>query len=194
MTGQTHVADGGWMETYTGRRVVLQAPTPDMIDIEDIAHALSIINRYTGHTRFPYSVAQHSVLMTKWGVDKMDLLPGEALAVLMHDAQEAYIGDIASPLKHLLPDYKEMEQEFEKVIQTKYGLPPDKYTKLIVSNLDVRILAKERQELMPHTGKYEWFLPDWATPLTVDIDRWSAEFAKTEFLDLFGILQDDLTK
>jgi hypothetical protein len=112
----------------------------------------------------------------------------------MHDAAEAYLGDIASPLKHLLPDYKAMEQEFEWVIQAKYGIPRDHHTKSVVSTLDIRILAKERQELMPHTGEHDWFLPDWVTPLTVDIDRWSAEFAKIEFLDLFGILRDDLAK
>ncbi len=83
--------------TYTGKVFDLLNPTPDKVCIEDIAHSLAYQCRYTGHTREFYSVAQHCVLMA----ENPDL-PGDPMAKLMHDAAEAYIGDIARPWKHLL--------------------------------------------------------------------------------------------
>ncbi len=92
-------------------------PTPDSINIEDIAHALSLVNRYAGHTPYPYSVAQHSVLCS-WMAPA-----GLELEALLHDAQEAYVGDVPSPLKMLLPEYKVIENRLEAIIRAKFGLP-----------------------------------------------------------------------
>jgi len=82
--------------TYNGNVISLLTPDPADVDIGDIAHSLSQINRYTGHTSRPYSVAAHSIIAAKhWGhIDP--------LAALLHDSAEAYIGDVASPLKRLL--------------------------------------------------------------------------------------------
>lgn len=127
--------------TATGRYFDFSRPTADMIDIEDIAHALSRINRFTGHTRDFYSVAQHSVAVS-------ELVPPEhALAGLLHDASEAYMGDLSSPLKQLVPQYKEIEQRVERAICARFGLvfPLDPSVK----EADLRMLVTERRDLMP---------------------------------------------
>lgn len=89
---------GGFIVTSSGRQFSYLDPRPHMIDICDIAHALSQICRFNGHTSLFYSVAQHSLLVA----DKMIGSAGERLAGLLHDAAEAYVCDIPSPLKVLL--------------------------------------------------------------------------------------------
>ena len=83
--------------TYTGKIFDLLNPKPEMVCIKDIAHSLAYQCRYTGHTKFFYSVAQHCVLMA----ENPDL-PGDPLQKLLHDAAETYIGDMARPWKNLL--------------------------------------------------------------------------------------------
>lgn len=93
-----------FIETYTGKKYFFASPTPDSIDIKDIAHALSRICRFTGHVNSFYSVASHSLLVAS-------LVPPEIkLQALLHDATEAYVGDVSSPLKQLLGDvYGDLE-------------------------------------------------------------------------------------
>ena len=88
------------------------------ISILDIAHSLSQQCRYTGHTKKFYSVAEHSLIVS-------DYLPHPfKLWGLMHDAAEAYMCDLASPIKHSLPKFKAMENKIMDVIAIKYGLAP----------------------------------------------------------------------
>src|SRR6267378_1608096 len=102
---QTNAAKA-WIVTYSGLQFYHLAPTPEMVCIEDIAHALSQTCRWTGHTKFHYSVAQHSIYCSF-------LVPAEhALAALLHDASEAYLGDMNRPLKHYTdagPAYMKVE-------------------------------------------------------------------------------------
>ena len=100
---------------YSGTFVNLLDPDPDTLLIEDIAQALSVIPRFGGRTHAFYSVAQHSVDVY-WRAH-----PSYALQALMHDASEAYLGDIPSPLKRLLPGYRRIEERFERVLATKFG-------------------------------------------------------------------------
>jgi hypothetical protein len=84
---------GDWMQTFTGRAFYPLDPRPEDIDPVDIAHALSLICRYGGHSSRFYSVAEHCVLMSH------AVAPEHALWALLHDATEAYLGDMIRPLK-----------------------------------------------------------------------------------------------
>ena len=87
--------------TITGKELDIFALTQEDIDITDIMHSLSQINRYNGHTKFPYTVAQHSVYVAKLEYEHSKDAR-RALAALLHDAAEAYIGDIVRPIKNTL--------------------------------------------------------------------------------------------
>jgi 5'-deoxynucleotidase YfbR-like HD superfamily hydrolase len=104
------------IRTYTGRNVPLSYPTWRDIDIRDIARSHSLVNRFTGHTKRPYSVAEHVV------VGSYLVAPAFALAFLLHDAHEAYIGDISSPLKRLLRGVADVSRQFDVAIGERFGL------------------------------------------------------------------------
>lgn len=115
-----HDFTAGFFNTRSGTTIDIKNPKVEDIDITDIAHALSNICRFGGHTRTFYSVASHCVLVMK-------LAPYHiAKEALLHDAAEAYLGDVIKPLKHLLTDYEGIEDSFMQVIISKFGLDPEK--------------------------------------------------------------------
>lgn len=122
------------------------------MDIGSIAHALALTNRFGGHTRTPYSVAQHSVHVS-YLCD-----PEDALWGLMHDAPEAYITDVVRPAKALLPDYQALEAAVMRKIARYYGLPGDDVPES-VHRADLRMCATEKRDLIPHGREHEWHLP-----------------------------------
>ena len=102
------------IRTYTGKCFDIIDLKPNSISEMDIAHALSHTARFAGQTFQFLSVAQHSVMIS-------EMVPEEhALAALMHDASEAYLGDMPSPFKKLLPDYKNLEASIMKAIAKKF--------------------------------------------------------------------------
>ncbi len=103
------------IRTVSGIYMNVFEPTPEMIDINDIAHALSHQCRFGGHLSEFYSVAQHSLYVTE-----MTIQPYK-LQALMHDASEAYLLDIPSPIKARLADYKEIEDNLMKIIARKFN-------------------------------------------------------------------------
>jgi len=131
-----------WIQSYTGKAVDLVEPTSDMIDIRDIAYALSNLCRYSGHCRPFYSVAEHSVRV------QAKLPPQLKLVGLMHDAVEAYTGDLVAPIKHM-PGIKEFWREMDdciwRVIAAKYGLPLE--LPAAVQEADLRMLETEKRDL-----------------------------------------------
>lgn len=154
-------------------------PDPDTIIIEDIAHALANICRFTGHTKQFYSVAQHSVLVSEI------VEPEYQLDGLMHDAAEAYIGDISSPLKRRIPQYAAIERTVEYAVRYKFGLMLDLTP--AIKKADYVLLATERRDLMAEHDEY-WGLLDGVQPLPDRIEPWGPERAKEEFLDRFQML------
>lgn len=105
-----------YLTTFSGKKFSFTNPQPDQICIEDIAHSLSNICRFVGHTRNHYSVAEHSIYVSHY------VKPQNKLIGLLHDASEAYLGDVASPLKVLLPNYKELEKKVSNVIFEALGI------------------------------------------------------------------------
>ena len=111
----------GWMQTYTGREYNFDKLRPDDICIEDIAHSLSNICRFNGHCRTFYSVASHSMMVS-------DICqPENKLWGLLHDAGEAFIGDMLWGLKHGFPEigkaFMALEEQILMVVAEKYRLP-----------------------------------------------------------------------
>lgn len=129
--------------TRSGHYFDLADPQPDMVRIEDIAHALAHLCRFTGHTRVLYTVAQHSTHVS--GTCPKHL----ALQGLLHDATEAYVGDIASPLKAMLPDYQAIEARVWLAIAERFGLPAE--LDPAIKDADLAMLTAERIYLMPRT-------------------------------------------
>ncbi len=120
-------ATRAWQRMLSGRRLDLLAPSPKDIEIEDIAHGLARVARWNGQTKgpYPFSVAQHSILVTDIVADiRAALLPGERLAALLHDAPEYVIGDLISPFKAAIGlDYKAFERRLLAAIHERFGLP-----------------------------------------------------------------------
>jgi len=127
--------------TASGGYFNFENPDPASINIHDIAHALSHLCRFTGHTGSFYSVAQHSVMVSRLSPKKL------ALEGLLHDASEAYLGDVSSPLKALLPDYRRIEDNVQLAIAHAFDL--DYPFSLNIHYADMVALATERRDLMP---------------------------------------------
>lgn len=137
-----------WVETYTGKKINLLSPDPYSIDIRDIAHGLSQVCRFSGQCCHFYSVAQHSLNMAI-ELHKRGCGPRLQLLGLLHDATEAYIGDMPSPLKQLMPTYREIEKRLEKAIWTGLHItPPAQWEKDIIKRTDELLLRYEAQNLM----------------------------------------------
>lgn len=127
------------IETFTGLFFDLANPTPEMVCIEDIAHALSYTYRFSGHLPRPgMTVAQHSIMVA-------ELLPYQCrFEGLLHDAPEAYIGDMPSPFKSMMPDFKLHENRIMQVICEKFGFnPPCGAKKQIIKDADIYQLHRE---------------------------------------------------
>ncbi len=109
--------------TYTGQHVKVWEPDAAVIRIRDIAHALANQCRFNGHSSMFYSVAEHSIKVSQ------RVEPQHALAGLLHDAAEAYLGDLVTPLKAEMPAFADLEAEWMEAIDLRYSLSiwPDVY-------------------------------------------------------------------
>lgn len=173
-----------WIQTHSGRKFDLGAPDPSSVRIDDIAQHLSLTNRFNGATREPYSVAQHSCLVS-------DACPREyRLQGLLHDAAEAYVGDLTRPLKICLEQlggrhaFDATYQRVTTAIEQALGvdlvlLPPE------VKTCDDILLATERRDLMATAPEpWAWLPP----PLEERIQVWDWKHARRQFLARFDAL------
>jgi len=169
---------GGWCQTFTGRKFWPLDPRPEDIDIIDIAHALANVCRFGGHSRVFYSVAQHSVLVSQH-------CPAEfAMHGLMHDAAEAYIGDMVRPLKTQdeMIAYRQAEHAINGAIATRFDMWKWCHnTPRSVKRTDDATLATEAKWFMGDTN--EWYLPE--PPLPIEIVAVGPFEAKRMFLRRF---------
>lgn len=163
------------ISTFGGGTFDFELPAASDISILTIAHALSNICRFTGHTAEHYSVAQHSVMVSR-------LVPREhALAGLLHDAAEAYIGDVSKPLKALLPDYRAVEQRVEAAVLSHFGLPPRLPSCVHIADL-VALRTEQRDLMGVHT------VVDGIGPLNERIAPMPPREARRAFLARFAEL------
>lgn len=185
---------GNWIQTFSGRTVYPLDLQPEDICIEDIAHALALKNRYTGHTLQFYSVADHCV----WVSDRASL--HNALWGLLHDAAEAYLPDVAGPIKQYvyfhLPNGKivtfaGMEQRILAAVAIRFGLPPLTYGGEAAEEIyliDKHMLSTERRDLMWPTNQ-EWSSDKYPAYEGIKITPRTWEAAETAFLRRWGFLR-----
>lgn len=138
---------GDWMITYTGGEFWPLDPRPEEISMTDIAHSLALLCRFNGHCQKFYSVAQHSVI-----VSRMVNSPRNRLPALLHDAAESYIGDIIIPFKNSLNQVKEIEEEIMEAVYSRFGVGD--YDADEIKRADKIALFAEMRELgqAPETG------------------------------------------
>lgn len=134
--------------TYTKKMFDPLRPNVELIDIKDIAHALSMLCRANGHFVRFYSVGQHCVNCMREAAAR-GYSSGIQLACLLHDASEAYLSDVTRPVKQELPRYKEIEEPLQEVIWNKWlDEPLTEEDRKLVFGVDDDILAHEFMALM----------------------------------------------
>ena len=168
-----------YVSTYLGNRFYPLVPCIDHVVIEDIAHGLAYQCRFNGQTHEFYSVAQHSLIVAS-------LVPTDLrLAALLHDAAEAYLGDMVKPLKVLLPAFGAIEDQVSAIIAAAFGIDFSDYGP--IKRADLIALATEKRDLMPHSAE-RWAYLDDIRPLTEPIVTMSPGEAKQAFLTEFARL------
>jgi 5'-deoxynucleotidase YfbR-like HD superfamily hydrolase len=171
---------GSAIRTYTGKLFDFLDPEASPISIEDIAHSLSLLCRFAGHSKIFYSVAEHSVRVS-WICPKEFRLWG-----LMHDAGECYCVDVPRPLKHLkgMEAYRAHEKRVMQAICKQFGMdpvePPD------VKEADNVMLVTEQRDLLNNS------IPDFnVQPLLSTLKPWTSQYAEHMFLENFKDLTQD---
>lgn len=152
-------------------------PQPDQFTIRDIAGALSKICRFGGQCEQFYSVAEHCYHCSM-------VANSVPLACLLHDAAEAFIGDVVKPLKIMLPEYAKIEQRIETVIARKYGVD---FEQPEVGEIDRAMLIVERKALFSIDG-VKWHGEDEVKKLSVWIKAWEPQQAEAKFIQQALIL------
>ena len=187
----TTICDTDTIQLSGGHYFNLLEPNVDDIQIEDIAASLSKLCRFTGHCARFYSVAEHSYYASQ--------LVGKqaALQALLHDAAEAYVGDISSPLKRNLPEYRAIEEPIKHAIYEAFGVVPSAESDEEVKTADYVMLLSEKAALMPDcphddipwgwlVGKYD---ANDDIIASLEMFPMGPEEAEEMFLDAFANLQ-----
>jgi uncharacterized protein len=166
----------GKIVTNTGVWISPENPSVDDINIFDIAHALSNTCRYGGHCDFFYSVAEHSIIVSRL-CSKVFALEG-----LLHDASEAYFPDIPSPIKRLMPEIKNAENNILNAIWNKFGLSYQFMHK--IKAIDSSLIKKEVKILIKRANA-DCFVSDDFYDFEIKISGYSPLEAKKKFLERF---------
>ena len=179
-------APGPYLQTVSGRWVNPFDPDPSQLDAGDIARALANQCRFGGHSRVFYSVAQHSVIVSELvaerGGDAEDVF-----AALMHDAAEAYLGDMPHPLKHRSPlgaAFKAAEDHLEQAIRDRFRIKADVPE---IKRADRALLATERRAFSAE----DWHWPELEgiEPLGLELTAWPPDEAARVFAQRYAELE-----
>lgn len=168
------LAKGPTILLKSGNYFDLLDPFASRFGIQDIAHGLSLTCRFAGQCKQFYSVAEHS-----WHASFL-VAPEFKLAALMHDAAEAFLGDVTRPLKSLLPEYKRIEANVEAAIAERFaivGMHSD-----AVKRVDASLLAAEQEAMMPPHAD-AWAVLSGVIPAPVTFRYWTPPQARDAFLD-----------
>jgi uncharacterized protein len=170
-----------YIGTRYGRMVNIVHPNPNDISIEDIADALSKICRFGGHCDPFYSVAQHSVLVAA------NMPRAGALEGLLHDASEAYLGDVVAPLKHQpeLAGYRKLEARMMEAISVRFGLGMEHWHPHI-KVADARAYVTEVTQRTDRNVQRDPICIEFQ-PYEVTLEEWDSDTAKKQFLHAFNI-------
>lgn len=178
-------SDDVWIESYSGGKFHILYPKPEEVQIDDIAHALAMQCRFTGHVKKFYSVAEHCIHVSRL------VPPSQALQGLLHDASEAYLSDIARPTKHFTgigPAYFELEDRIMGVISSVFKIPTGMTPE--IKWADNAMLGLEGRQLMHNLDGWASKLPG----LDFQLGCYSPEFAEHLFLERFFELTPPDTK
>lgn len=172
-----------WQQTMSGKEIVFQAILDgnmlDQINIEDMAHALSYQCRYAGHVKFPYSVAQHSLIASY----ALEAVGGDPLEGLCHDMHEAYITDLPTPVKRVLgPAWYEFEDQFQAQIYRALDLPFSVPMSVDCKKVDYGMLAWESGGFVVDR-LHDWNLPSHILDMTAEIQQIAAEKMLDKHID-----------
>lgn len=188
--------EASWFQTNSNLAFFLIDPDPELVSIDDISHSLSLQCRFNGHVPNFYSVAQHSELVARCVMERLnwdyrthgqregdDERRDAVRWGLLHDAAETYVGDVIRPLKKLLPEFLRFEEPVERAIATRFELPWPMPP--IVKIADRAVLAAERK----------WLRPKLPRPIASDeeVEPWPStrfcayppDIAGRSFLDLY---------
>ncbi len=175
--------EGHWLSTLFVPKFDFLEPKEEDIILEDIAHALALLCRFGGHCNKFYSVAEHSVIVSvildKRGADLITVLAG-----LLHDAEEAYLPDIPSPVKQLMPEALKMYETLNSAIIRKFKLEKADWEH--IKDIDHRLVIAEAKAL--GIWNKEW--ADAGEPLEAEIFGWMPNLAKQLFLLRYKTLQE----
>lgn len=186
MTTPSPPAPGPYLQTVSGRFVNPFEPDPEQLDPHDIARALANVCRFGGHCRPFYSVAQHSIIVSEL-VEERGGDVEDVFAALMHDATEAYLGDMPHPIKHRSPlgaAFKAAEDHLESVLRERFGIKADVPE---IKRVDRALLATERRALSGVA--WEWPELDGVEALDLELVAWPPDEAERAFLARFAELQ-----
>lgn len=182
---------GSWSQSYSGSKYWVLDPKPKDINLIDIVTGLANASRYRGQTQFYYSVLTHCVLVSR-AVERLALERGwpieaareAALEGLLHDGSEAYIGDVARPLKksRVMKAYCKLEKSWEAAIRERFDIETSPDYQSIVDECDKRIVLDEVKAIMrdPDMWRRNGRYLD-LKPLDVEIPEWSIEDSHVEF-------------
>lgn len=181
--------DNHYIHLFNGGKMFYGNPE-GCISLRDIAHSLSLICRWTGHTKYHYSVAQHSVLVSKYGPGLMGAKL-EAKYRLLHDASEAWTGDCNKPLKTLLGKvFEDIEDRLQSAVWKNFGLDyPNEDMKRKIKHADHAVSLAESRQLFNNNGRH----PENGLNMTIagvqpaktEIEQWSNQQAEEAFIERF---------
>lgn len=181
---------GKMMLTHSGKHINPMLISPDDIHIEDIAHALALVNRFGGHTSFPVSVAQHSTFVSKL-CEKFG--PVVAMQGLLHDASEAYLGDVITWIKKddAMTHFRLIEDEVQNRIYNRFGVPLEQFEHVTI--FDTMMCDYEG-----HKAVRNWDKPDIGCSMLEWLDsKWMPlnwESAKSMFMKQFNKLNKEIKR